>query len=82
MRMTQLPISGRHTQTNGLVEHYHVIKTYSMSKKGWDWDKISMSEGVLFAYRSTPHQSTGMSPFICHMAMTLSYQLLWIVRYQ
>ena len=34
-----------------------------------------MLEKVLFTYRSTPHQSTGMPPFTCYMAMALSYYL-------
>ena len=65
MGITQLPTSGGHPQTNGLVERFNRTLKQMLSKhvnkKGRDWDKLL--GGVLFAYRSTPHQSTGMSPF-------------------
>ena len=65
MGMTQLPTSGGHPQTNGLVERFNRTLKQMLSKlvnkNGRNWDK--MLGGVLFAYRSTPHQSTGMSPF-------------------
>ena len=65
MGMTQLPTSGGHPQTNGLVERFNRTLKQMLSKQvnknGRNWDK--MLGGVLFAYRSTPHQSTGMSPF-------------------
>ena len=65
MGMTQLPTSGGHPRTNGLVERFNRTLKQMLSKlvnkNGRNWDK--MLGGVLFAYRSTPHQSTGMSPF-------------------
>ena len=65
MGMTQLPTSGGHPQTNGLVERFNRTLKQMLSKQvnknGRNWDK--MLGGVLFAYRSTPHQYTGMSPF-------------------
>ena len=54
-----------HPQTNRLVEHFNRTLKQMLSKlvnnKGCNWDKIL--GGVLFAYRSTPHQSTGETPF-------------------
>ena len=29
--------------------------------KGWDWDRLL--EPLLFAYQTTPHSSTGETPF-------------------
>ena len=63
--MKQLPTSGGHPQTDGLVEHFnHTLKqmlTKVVSKGGKDWDELLGP--VLLAYRATPHASSGMSPF-------------------
>ena len=65
MGISQLPTSGDHLQPNGLVEHFNrtlkQILCKLVSNKGRNWDKLL--GGVLFAYRSTPHQSTGQTPF-------------------
>ena len=62
--ISQLPTSGGHSQTNGLVERFNRTLKQMLSKivnnKGRNWDKLL---GVLFAYRSTPHQSTGETTF-------------------
>ena len=63
--LNQLPTSGRHPQTDGLMERFnHTVKQMFanvVDKKGPDWDKQPGS--VLLAYRAVPHSSTGMSPF-------------------
>ena len=65
MGITQLPTSGGHPQANGLVERFNRTLKQMLCKlvsnKGCNWDKLL--GGVLFAYRTTPHQSTGVSPF-------------------
>ena len=65
MGISQLPTSGGHPQTNGLVERFNRTLKQMLCKlvgdKGRNWDKLL--GGVLFAYRSTPHQSTGETPF-------------------
>jgi len=65
MGLSQLPTSGGHPQTNGLVERFNRTLKQMLRKvvnnKGRNWDKLL--GGVLFAYRSTPHQSTGETPF-------------------
>ena len=54
-----------HPQTDGLVERFNRTLTDMLSKKvlrsGKDWD-VQLSY-VLFAYRASPQQSTGESPF-------------------
>ena len=61
----QLPTSGGHPQTDGLVERFNkTLKQMLLkvvNKKGQNWDK--MLGAMLLAYRATPHTSTGMSPF-------------------
>ena len=63
--VSQLPTSGGHPQTDGLVERLnHTLKqmlTKLVSKGGHNWD--TLLGPVLFAYRTTPHSSTGESPF-------------------
>ena len=63
--LDQLPTSGDHPQTDGLVERFnHTLKQMLAKvviKKGHDWDK--QLGAVLLAYRAAPHSSTGMSPF-------------------
>ena len=65
MGITQLPTSGGHPQTNGLVERFNRTLKQMLAKvvtrRGRNWDKVLGA--VLFAYRSTPHQSTGETPF-------------------
>ena len=64
MGISQLPTSGGHPQTNGLVERFNRTLKQMFCKlvnKGRNWNKLL--GGVLFAYRSTPHQSTGEAPF-------------------
>ena len=61
----QLPTSGGHPQTDGLVECFNKTLKQMLSKvvnkRGQNWDKLLGA--VLLAYRATPHASTGMSPF-------------------
>ena len=61
----QLPTSGGHPQTDGLVERFNKTLKQMLSKVvakgGSNWDK--MLGPVLLAYRVTPHSSTGISPF-------------------
>ena len=58
----QLPTSGGNLQTDGLVERLNrtlkVMLSKFMEKKG---DEIL--DLALLAYRTTPHTSTGESPF-------------------
>ena len=65
MGISQLPTSGGHLQSNKLVEHFNRTLKQMLSKQvnknACNWD--TMLGAVLFAYRSTPHQSTGLSPF-------------------
>lgn len=61
----QLPTSGGHPQTDGLVERFNQTLKQTLAKVvnkgGRNWDKLLGP--VLLAYRATPHTSTGMSPF-------------------
>ena len=63
--ISQLPTSGGHPQTDGLVERFNrtlkQMLTKMVTKKGRDWD--TLLGPVLLAYRATPHASSGMSPF-------------------
>jgi len=54
--VSQLPTSGGHSQTDGMVERLnrtlkHML-TKVVSKRGRDWD--TLLDPVLFAYRTTP----------------------------
>jgi len=61
----QLHTSGGHPQTDGLVEWFNRTLKQMLqklvSKSGKDWDK--KLGPVLFAYRTTPHSSSGETPF-------------------
>ena len=63
--ITQLPTSGGHPQTDGMVERLNrtlkQMLTKVVSKGGKDWDKLLGP--ILLAYRTAPHTSTGESPF-------------------
>ena len=63
--LAQLPTSGGHPQTDGLVERFNRTLKQMLAKvvgqKGRDWDKLLGP--VLLAYRTTPHSSTGEAPF-------------------
>ena len=52
-----------HPQTNGLVERYNATLQHSLIKlvneSQTDWD--AHLDGVLFAYRTSVHKSTGFS---------------------
>ena len=64
-RLEQLPTSGGHPQTDGLVERLNrtlkAMLTKVVNKKGSNWD--TKLGPVLMAYRTTPQSSTGVSPF-------------------
>ena len=66
MGLEQLPTSGGHPQTDGLVECFNRTLNQMLaelvSKGGRDWDELLGP--VLFAYRTTTHSSTGESPFL------------------
>ena len=61
----QLPTSGGHPQTDGLVERFNrTLKSMLMKlvvKKGKNWDKLLGP--TLLAYRTSPHSSSGETPF-------------------
>ena len=61
----QLPTSGGHPQTDGLVERLNRTLKSMLSKlvvkKGRNWDELLGP--VLMAYRTTPQASSGESPF-------------------
>ena len=63
--ISQLPTSGGHPQTDGLVERFNRTLKQALAKMvtkgGRNWDMLLGP--VLLAYRATPHTSTGMSPF-------------------
>ena len=63
--VSQLPTSGGYPQTDGMVERLNrtlkQMLTKVVLKGGCDWD--TLLDPVLFAYRTTPHSSTGESPF-------------------
>ena len=63
--LDQLPTSGGHPQTDGLVEHFNRTLKQMLAKivgqKGRDWDELLGP--VLLAYRTTPHSSTGEALF-------------------
>ena len=63
--ITQLPTSGGHPQTDGLVERMNRTLKQMLAKVvkkgGKDWD--DMLGLVLFAYRTAPQASSGETPF-------------------
>ena len=81
--LKQLPTSGGHPQTDGLVEHFNrTLKMISMlvklvEKMGKNWDKLLGA--VLLAYRTSPHSSTGETPFFlmygrdCHIPTGMDF---------
>ena len=75
----QLPTSGGHPQTDGLVERLNRTLKSVLSKlvarKGHNWDELLGP--VLMAYRTTPQASTGEVPFIFCMDEMLLYRLVW-----
>ena len=80
--ISQLPTSGGHPQTYGLVKRFNrtlkQMLAKMVTKKGRDWE-ILLSP-VLLAYHATPHASSGMSPF--YMGEIHSYPQLWIFSFQ
>ena len=62
--LKQLPTSGGHPQTHGLVECFNrtlkMMPVKLVEKKGKNWDKLLGA--VLLAYRTSPHSSTGETP--------------------
>ena len=65
MSLSQLPTSGGHPQTDGLVERLNRTLKAMLSKVvvkgGKDWDECLGP--ALLAYRTAPQASTGQSPF-------------------
>ena len=65
MGIEQLPTSGMHPQTDGLVERFNRTLKQMLSKlvarNGYNWDQLLGS--VLFAYHTTTHSSTSESLF-------------------
>ena len=65
MGLSQLPTSGGHPQTDGLVERLNrtlkAMLSKVVSKGGKDWDECLGP--ALLAYRTAPQASTGQSPF-------------------
>ena len=63
--LKQLPTSGGHPQTDGLVERFNRTLKSMLVKlveaKGRNWDKLLGP--VLLAYRTTPQASSGETPF-------------------
>ena len=60
--MTQLPTSGGHPQTDGLVDRtLKAMLSKVVSKGGKDWDDCLGP--ALLAYQTAPQASTGQSPF-------------------
>ena len=84
MRITQLPTSGGHPQANSLVEH--LTRTFKqmlcklVNTKGRNFDKLL--GGVLFAYRTTPNQSTGEVHFTFCTVERQIYPPNWICQCQ
>ena len=61
MGIKKLNTTAYHQQCNGLVERYNrTLKTALRKHAGLQWD--SYLPGVLWAYRNTPHESTGVKP--------------------
>ena len=65
MVIHKLNTTAYHPQTDGLVERFNCTLTDMLAKKversGQDWD--TQFPFVLFAYRASPQESTGESPF-------------------
>ena len=63
--LKQLPTSGGHPQTDGLVERFNRTLKNMLTKlveaRGKNWDRLLGP--VLLAYRTTPHSSSGETPF-------------------
>ena len=65
LKVTKLPTSGGHPQTDRLVERLNKTLKQMLSKVlyrgGKDWDDLLSP--LLFVYRTAPHSSTGETPF-------------------
>ena len=63
--LKQLPTSGGHPQSDGLVERFNrtlksmLVKLVEKNCKNWD----KLLGPVLLAYRTSPHSSSGETPF-------------------
>ena len=63
--LKQLPTSGGHPQTDGLIERFNRTLKSMLTKlvdaRGKNWDRLLGP--VLLAYCTTPHSSSGETPF-------------------